>query len=263
MLEIIRNEIERFKTGEEKYNHLRECLQVLLLKIVYEGGFFRSLAFTGGTAMRIVFGLRRFSEDLDFSLIQENGYNFGKATSYVRRQLGLLNLDAEISAGKEGNVHKIDCKFEDVLFETGLSAFQAQKLMIRLEIDTNPPGGYKVETSLVNRMFMFTVNHFDLPSLFSCKIHTCLFRRYTKGRDFYDLLWFLGKKVKPNLKVLNNAIAQTEKNPAAVNEENFREFLLEGLERVDFGRVRKDVERFVEDKKELDLLNRETITKLI
>ena len=72
----------------------------------------------------------------------------------------------------------------------------------------------------------------------------------------YDNIW-------RRTNVLNNAIAQTEKNPAAVNEENFREFLLEGLERVDFGRVRKDVERFVEDKKELDLLNRETITKLI
>jgi len=157
----------------------------------------------------------------------------------------------------------MDCKFINVLFEIGLSALQGQRLLIRLEIDTNPPGGYKTETSLVNRMFMFTVNHFDLPSLFSCKIHACLFRRYTKGRDFYDLLWFLGKKVKPNLKVLNNAIAQTEKKPAEVNEENFREFLLEKLERVDFSKARKDVERFVEDKKELDLLNRETITKLI
>ena len=72
----------------------------------------------------------------------------------------------------------------------------------------------------------------------------------------YDNIW-------RRTNVLNNAIAQTEKNPAAVNEENFREFLLEKLERVDFSRARKDVERFVEDKKELDLLNRETITKLI
>ena len=263
MLEILRDEIEKFKTPEERLNHLRECLQLLILKIIYEGGFFENISFIGGTALRIIHDLRRFSEDMDFLLTNKNGYSTEKLVSYLNRQLELFNTGAEVSKKTEKNVHKIDCKFRDILFEAGISPFESQKLLIRLEIDTNSPNGWNIETSLINKIFMFTITHFDMPSLYACKLHACFFRRYTKGRDFYDLLWFFGKKIRPNFTVLNNAITQTEKKVITVNEENFSQFLIEKLSGVDFKKVRMDAGRFLEDKKELSLLDKETFLKII
>ncbi|OIN98064.1 hypothetical protein AUJ66_01610 [Candidatus Desantisbacteria bacterium CG1_02_38_46] len=261
MLEVLMSEIEKFKTREERLNHLRECIQLLILKIVYEGGFFKSISFIGGTALRVIYDLRRFSEDMDFSLTSKNSYSTEGLVSYLDRQLELFNMKAEVSKKIEKNVHKIDCKFGGILFDTGISSFESQKLFIRLDVDTNPPAGWRTEISLVNKLFMFTLSHFDLPSLYACKLHACFFRRYTKGRDFYDLLWFLGKKIKPNFTVLNNAIIQTEKKPVSINESNFPRFLAERLSGVDFKNVRNDVERFLEDKKELALLDKETFLK--
>ncbi|MDI6841098.1 MAG: hypothetical protein QMD71_09705 [bacterium] len=94
-------------------------------------------------------------------------------------------------------------------------------------------------------------------------MHACFFRKYTKGRDFYDLLWYLGKKLLPNFELLNNAIEQTEHKKVNVDAENFNDFLREKLAKIDFVRVRKDVARFIEDKNELKLLDKDLILKLI
>ena len=84
-----------------------------------------------------------------------------------------------------------------------------------------------------------------------------------KGRDFYDLVWYLGKGILPNFVLLNNAIAQTEGKRVVVTEKNFGEFLLKRLENIDFAKVRKDVERFLVDKEELRLLDGELIRQLL
>ena len=136
--------------------------------------------------------------------------------------------------------------------------------MIKLEIDTNPPKGSKLELSLVNEMtFVFTVTHFDLPSLFATKLHACFYRKYTKGRDFYDLIWYLGKKVTPNFTVLNNAIEQTQGKNPKINQNNLTDFMLKHLKRIDFVQARHDVERFLLDKSELKLFDAEIISGII
>ena len=127
----------------------------------------------------------------------------------------------------------------------------------------NPPDGGEVEKTLINRMFMLNVAHFSLPSLYATKLHACFFRKYVKGRDFYDLLWYLGKKIKPNYVLLNNAIRQTEGKVEALDESNLKDFLLRRIEKVDFREVKKDVERFLEDKNDLKLLEKSVITKSI
>jgi hypothetical protein len=146
-------------------------------------------------------------------------------------------------------------RFPGVLKAIGLSPLESQKLSIKLEVDTNPPKGGHVQTRIIQRAYVFNVAHFDLPSMFATKLHACFYRTYLKGRDYYDFIWYMGNKVKPNFTLLNNAIAQTQGTNPAIDEGNFKEFLLKGIEKVDFQEAQKDVERFLEDKSELRLFD--------
>ncbi|MCK4245402.1 MAG: nucleotidyl transferase AbiEii/AbiGii toxin family protein, partial [Candidatus Omnitrophica bacterium] len=117
---------------------------------------------------------------------------------------------------------------------------------------------------LIHRYFIFSVAHFDLPSLYATKLCACFFRKYVKGRDFYDLLWYLTKKIEPNYRLLNSAINQIHKSDfAPVNRDNFREFLGDHLVGIDFTKVKKDVERFLEDKGEVHLINKKSFLRLL
>jgi predicted nucleotidyltransferase component of viral defense system len=263
MLDLIKKHISDISGSETKIHTTREFLQLLILKILYDRDYFKSLAFVGGTALRLLYGLRRFSEDLDFSVIREKGYDFGIFLEKIVYELGKAGLSLEIKKSTGENVQSAMLKFKDILFPLGLSHQKNQKLSIKLEVDSNPPKGWNTELSLVSKHFVFTVTHFDIPSLYATKLHACFFRKYIKGRDFYDLLWYLGRRFIPNFELLNNAIEQTELKRTNLNPENFNDFLKERLGTVDFVKVRKDVERFIEDKNELKLLDRDKILKLI
>ncbi len=263
MLDLIKQTITGVPNREMKVHTIREFLQLLILKIVADEGYFKNLAFVGGTALRLIYGLRRFSEDLDFSLINKQGYKFDRFLERVTHELEKYGLAVEIKRGAKGPVQSAMVKFKDILYPLELSPQKNQRVAIKLEIDSNPPPDWNTEFSLVNRHFVFAVLHFDIPSLYATKIHAGFFRKYIKGRDFYDLIWYLGKRVMPNFELLNNAIAQTEKEKMELNADNFNDFLKERLARIDFTKVRKDVERFVEDKHELKLLDRDMILKLL
>jgi predicted nucleotidyltransferase component of viral defense system len=236
---------------------------LLTLKIFFDRGIYKNLAFVGGTALRFLFGLRRFSEDLDFSLVRKPGYNFDEFIAKTIYELKKAGFSVDIKKSTEGSVQSAFLKFNELLYLLGLSELKSQKLSIKLEVDSNPPPGWKTGLSLVSKHFVFTVTHFDLPSLFAAKLHACLFRQYLKGRDFYDLLWYLGKNIIPNFELLNNAIEQTQHEKLNLSKENYKDFLREHLSQIDFTAARKDVERFIEDKNELKLLNKEVILKLI
>lgn len=263
MLDIIRKELDPDLSREANINRVREFLQIIILKILYDSGAFSNIAFVGGTALRLLFDLNRFSEDLDFSVINEENYSWKKLLERITHQLEKYTFQVEINKSRQKTVRSAMVKFKDILYQLNLSSIEAQKLFIRLEIDTNPPKGWSTGLSLISRTHVFTVTHFDLPSLYATKLHACFFRRYTKGRDFYDLLWYLGKKISPNFKLLNNAIRQTAGLTGEITKENFDHFLLEKLAEVDFRKVRQDVERFLVNKEELDLLDYSLIKKLI
>jgi predicted nucleotidyltransferase component of viral defense system len=263
MLDIIKNAISDVSSRETKIHITREYLQLLILKILFDRGFYKNLAFVGGTALRFLYGLRRFSEDLDFSLFNKPGYRFDDVLKGVVYDLAKAGFSLDIKASPNPPVQAVVFKFKSILFDLGLSDYKAEKLAIKYEVDANPPKGAKTETSLITQHFVFTVTHFDIPSLYALKLHACFFRKYTKGRDFYDLLWYLGKREVPNFKLLNNAIEQTEHKKAKVNEDNFKEFLKESLAKIDFAQAKKDVARFIEDKNELKLIDKNTILKLV
>ena len=263
MLDIIKGHLKNGMTREEKIHLLREDLQILILKILFDLGMFKNLAFVGGTALRIIFGLRRFSEDIDFSLIQGKGYSFNRFSEAVQYQLRKYGFNIDVKENDRKTVQTIMFKFKDILANLDLSNISSQKLSISVEIDARPPEGWKTDISLISKTFVFTVTHYDIPSLYATKLHACFFRKYTKGRDFYDLLWYLGKKILPSFTLLNNAIAQTESKRIIVTERNFRDFLLERLEKINFTRIREDVGRFLVDKQELKLLDKEVIKQLL
>lgn len=263
MIEVLKQQFNRDMPNEEKVNRSREFLQILCLKIMYDKGFLDKLAFVGRTALRIIFDMRRFSEDLDFSLVHKRGYNFFYINSELIRGFELYGLKMESKPKEERNVHSAFLKFRGLLEELGISPLVSQVLSVKIEVDTNPPLGGNLVTTYVNKTYPLNITHFDLPSMFATKLSACFYRKYTKGRDFYDLVWYLGKKIKPNLPLLNNAIRQTQGKNPRIDERNFKEFLLEHIAKIDFNSVKKDVERFLEDKAELKLLDLKPIKNSI
>lgn len=255
MIDIITKQFESGMSDEEKLNRAREYLQMASLKILDEKGAFKFMAFTGGTALRIVFGSRRFSEDLDFSIIKKNGPSFAEINGNILKGFALLGLKAESTPKLKNTVFSTMLKFPGLLKDLGLSPLESQNLSIKIEADSSPPRGGKTKNTFIQKFYIFNVTHFDLPSMYATKLHACFYRKYTKGRDFYDFIWYMANRVQPNFLLLNNAIKQTGGQDPGINEKNFMEFLLGKTERLDFGALRKDVERFLEDKTELRLLD--------
>jgi len=263
MIELIRKIVSEEVSHEMKIHKARESLQIIALKILYDRGYFKNLAFLGGTALRVLYDLRRFSEDLDFSLIREKGYDYENLLESLHREFKAWGLPVEIKPGREKTVRSAMLKFKDILFDLGLSPIRNEKLSIRVEIDQNPPEGWNTEISLVSKEFLFSITHFDLFSMYATKLHDCFYRRYQKGRDFYDFLWYLGKKIKPNFTLLNNAILQTHGTNLNIHEGNFKDFLLKKVKGIDFKRIKRDVEVFLIDKNELNLFDAKIIFQLI
>lgn len=259
MIEVLKEQFTASMSREDKENRLREFLQILVLKILHDKGWFENLVFVGGTALRILFNVRRFSEDLDFSLTNPAGYDFEKLCEEIHKEIELHGIKMEKALKKVKTVNNVMLKFPGLLNELGISPLSGQKLSIKLEVDTNPPEGGKIENSLINKTYVFYVRHFDLSSMFATKISACFYRKYLKGRDFYDLIWYLARKVTPDYALLNNAIQQTQGKAPGVDARNIKEFLLNNLKKTDLKKAAEDVERFLDDKNELKLFNYELI----
>ena len=206
MIEVIKQQFKENASLNEKLNQTREFLQILCLKILSDKGYFDHLAFMGGTSLRVLFDLRRFSEDLDFSIYKVKGFDLKKMEADLERSFQLHNLPFEAKRKSEGSIHYVLMKFTGILKELGLAAAAEQKLSIKVEIDVHPPEGWNLTNTAVNKTYLFSITHYDLPSLYAGKLHACFFRKFTKGRDVYDLAWYLGKKTLPNFTLLNSAI---------------------------------------------------------
>lgn len=263
MIEVIQQKLRPLTTFEEKYNTLREFLQILILKIIDESGYFRNLAFVCGTALRILYDLKRFSEDLDFCLISHDHYDFSAMMTSLERQLKLYHLESSVRYKDHRTVASAFIKFDNILHATGLTGHVDKKLLIKFEVDQNPPQGFKTQLSVINKDFLIGINHFDQPSLFAGKLHALLCRKYTKGRDYYDLIWYLSQKIEPNFDLLNNAILQTENQNLQLNKKRLHDLLEKRLQTTDFGKVRADISPFLIDPKEIRFFDKNYFLNLI
>ena len=248
----------------EKLNRLREYLQAFLLRSLHESEAFASIAFVGGTALRFLHGHSRFSEDLDFSVYQNEWYEPIKWMQKAKRDLTYAGFRAEVRWNDRKNVHNGWVRISEILKEARLSAIENQKLSIKLEIDTRPPEGESRERSLVTRHLTIALCHYDLPSLFAGKLHALISRAYTKGRDWYDLVWYLSHRppIFPNLALLQNALNQTHLD-FQLNADNWIELLLVKLETLDTKALIEDVEAFLERPEDVALLTRQNLLTIL
>lgn len=251
---------------QDNMNLIREYIQKYLLYILYKKKLYKNLIFVGGTSLRFLYGIKRFSENLDFSLSYEaENYDFRNMLSILEEEFTSSNYQVEIKYDMEKTVHTAFFKFPELLYECGLSPHEAEKISIKIEIDTNPPQGGKEEITLYKSIFMFYILHYDLSSLFAGKLHALLCREYTKGRDWYDLLWYLTsfKKIVPNYIMLNNALKQTLRSPFQVSSNNWKEKIKVAVDNFDLEKAKNDVRRFLEDPAEIELLTKDNLYKII
>ena len=189
MREQLSKTIDKSFSREKNINIIREYLQKYLLYILYRKKIYKNLVFTGGTCLRLLYGLKRFSEDLDFSLSESaKAYDFENVIREAASEFSNSGYNVDTKYNIENNVQNVFFRFKDILFSLGLSDIKNEKLSIKLEIDTNPPSGGVEIPDILNLEFIFYVKHYDLPSLFAGKLHALLFRKFLKGRDFYDLI---------------------------------------------------------------------------
>ena len=259
-------ELVAAKTGfNAKLNSMREYLQAYILRIMHDEGVFRSTAFLGGTALRFIYKLPRYSEDLDFSITADKHYIFVDLIRKIKRELELAGYDISISYNDEKTVQYAMVKFEKLMYEAGMSARKEQKFSIKIEIDTNPPQGAILKTNILNIYFPLAFLSFDIPSLFAGKIHALLNRKYTKGRDFFDLGWYLSrwKDISPNITLLQNSLKQTGWEEEMLSEKTWRSFLYKVVEETDWEKIRQDVENFLENPADMNIFTKENTLTLL
>ena len=272
MNSIIDEMLKKYKaeTLDEKKNAIKEIIQEIVLCGLSRAGFFDKAAFYGGTALRIFYGLDRFSEDLDFSL-KEKDVDFD-LTSYFPvlekevRAFGLnlkveekyKNTDSDIkSAFLKGNTkgHLLLFYANDD-FSSGVN--RDEILRIKFEVDTNPPGGAGYEHRYSLQPAPYEVTLYDLPSLFAGKVHAVLCRGWknrVKGRDLYDFVFYIQRGVMLNLENLKQKLIQSEawKEGDELSLEEVKRMLCERFDNIDFEKAKDDVRDFIKDKDSLDI----------
>jgi hypothetical protein len=276
MNEAIRQILAKYeiRSLNDSLRALREVMQETALLGLWRSKFFEKAAFYGGTALRVLFGLDRFSEDLDFSLLEKNeGFDLAEYGDALKRELDSFGFDVEIenrikpagtaiqSAFLKANTRS---QMITVGFERGLiqQVPRNQVLKIKLEIDTDPPSGFSTETRYLLRPVPFAVRTFSLPDLFAGKMHAVLCREWksrVKGRDWYDLVWFAGYHPELHLSHLEQRMRQTGhwEGAMALTATEFRLLLTRRIDLVNIDQIRREVEPFVKDTASLALWSKE------
>lgn len=259
-------ELSAKKSGyDAKLNIMREYIQAYALRIMHDAGVFRSTAFLGGAALRFLYELPRYSEDLDFSIAKPTEIAFSELMKKLKQEYAQAGYTVAVTYKEAKTVQSAFIKFSGLLYEAGISPLKRQNFSIKIEIDTNPPQGAGLETRLVNKYFPVSFLSYDLPSLFAGKIHALLSRKFTKGRDFFDLGWYLSrwKGLAPNFVLLENALKQTGWEGEIPREGNWRGFLSNVARQADWKKVTQDVERFLENPQDLNVMTQENILRLL
>jgi len=250
----------------EGLNVAREYLQARILGALQRAGAMVPLAFHGGTALRFLYASARYSEDLDFALERAGGSCDLRAyLQAIRRELDAEGYPIELRVNDQRTVHSAWVRFRGLPYELGLSSHRDQVLAVKIEVDSRPPAGAGLATTVIRRHVTLQLQHHDRPSLLAGKLHAILQRPYVKGRDVYDLLWYLGDPnwPAPNLVLLNNALQQTGWEHGPLAEDTWREAVRARLLDVSWDTIRSDVQAFLERSTAIDLLNYENLMQVL
>lgn len=266
MKDYLSNLVKRTTSQPEGRNVTKEYLQARILGSLQRSGAMIPLAFHGGTALRFLYSNGRYSEDLDFALEgNHQNYNFRSYLQAIRSELSSEGYSIELKVNDQKPVHSAFIRFPGLLFELGLSSLQSEGLAVKIEVDTNPPQGAGLSTTVVRRFVILQLHHHDQASLLSGKLHAILQRPYAKGRDLYDLLWYLSNPTwpQPNLVMLNNALNQTNWNGDTLTEDNWKMQLFTRLQNLNWDDIVSDVRPFVEPSFDLNLLTLVNFERLL
>jgi len=266
MKEVLLNIIRDQSSLSDKRSIAREYLQARILLALQNHGAFTDWAVVGGTALRFLYRFSRYSVDLDFSICDpEQDIRFRKLMLGVKKELKLETYDVEIKLREKQTVLSAWVKFHGILYEIGISPHADEVLAIKLEIDTNPPLGAGLTTKIIRRFAMLNLLHYDKSSLLAGKLHAVLTRKYTKGRDLYDLIWYLSDPSwpQPNLIQLNNALLQTEWSGAMPTQSNWHQVMLDKIRDINWEQAKNDVLPFLEQEHDINMVNFEFINKLL
>ncbi len=262
------------RSADDHVNALREILQQIALCGLWRAKFFERAAFYGGTALRVLYGLQRFSEDLDFSLLAPDpGFDLGPYCARMEGELRAWGFSVRVAKKEKTAQSAVESAFlkastaeQLLLIEAGAEIAKAvhpgQELKIKVELDTDPPPGFSTEAKFLLLPVPFSVRVYDLPSLFAGKMHAILCRGWktrVKGRDWYDLVWYASRGTALDLAHLEARMRQSGHfgGGAPLGPEAFRQRLAERIDRLDVARARADVERFLADPSPLEVWSRE------
>ena len=252
-------------TEQQKRNAIFEVNQQIILAGLYNGGFFNEAAFYGGTCLRIFHGLQRFSEDMDFSLLAPNeDFDFTKYFQPIIDQFALVDRNVEIKKKDKKNFGKVESAFLKDNTDVYDITFQTEKsIKIKIEVDTQPPMSFHTEQKLLLLPESFMTRCFTLPCLYAGKMHALVYRAWkkrVKGRDWYDLEWYVRHNVPLNFTHLHERALQF--NNEDITKESFLEKLNEHLTTTDINQVKADVLPFIRNPKEMAIWSNDYFMQL-
>jgi predicted nucleotidyltransferase component of viral defense system len=266
MKDFLRDIVRQAPTPDVGRSLAREYLQARILGALQHAGAMIPLAFHGGTALRFLYAIPRYSEDLDFALEgNREDYDFRNYLRVIQSELSKEGYTVEIKANDAKTVHSAFVRFLGLLFELGLSAHRNEVIAVKLEVDTNPPAGAITSTTLVRRFVLLQLHHHDKASLLAGKLHAVLQRPYPKGRDVFDLMWYLSDRTwpAPNLAMLNLALAQSGWAGPKVNDANWQTVVRDKIRTLPWREVVNDVRPFLEKSEDVGMLTVDNLAGLL
>lgn len=273
MNSVLKNMLDKYdiKNTEDEINAMKEIIQEIVICGLSRGGFFNEAAFYGGTALRIFYGLNRFSEDLDFALLEPNkNFDLSKYFSFVEKEVLAYGLNLKIETKektKDSNILsaflKVDTKEHIFIFfpnENMKNTTSLKNIKIKFEVDVNPPSGATYEFKYKLLPSPHQVRLYDEASQFAGKIHAILCRNWnyrTKGRDLYDYIFYLSKETKVNLKLIKSKLVESEAitEDSEFNIDILKELLNNKFKEINYTVAKEDVIAFIEDTDSLNLWN--------
>ncbi|KKM87347.1 hypothetical protein LCGC14_1269760 [marine sediment metagenome] len=253
-------------TANDYKNALKEIIQEMALLGLWRSKFFEHAAFYGDTSLRILYGLDRFSEDLDFSLLKSNpNLDLKKYYAAVQTELQSFGLKVTVEEKEKSESRETAIKSAFIKAGTRKNIIQIEapdtirnhiqhneKLKVKIEVDINPPGGFSTEVKILLQPIPFSVNTFTLPNLFAGKLHSVLCRRWKnriKGRDWYDFVWYVARKTPLNLYHLEQRMTQTGNwEPSRqMMADDLQLLLKKRIEEVNFDHAGNEVLPFIRD----------------
>lgn len=252
-------------SDKDRKNAIFETMQEIALAGLFRGGFFNHAAFYGGSCLRVFYGMTRFSEDLDFSLIHEDpNFRLEDFFPAIINEFMAAGREVLITKKEKSTPRRVESAFLKDNTEIYNVSFRTEKIVkIKIEVDTDPPLGFNTEQKLLLNPFSFMTRCFALPDLFAGKMHALVFRSWksrVKGRDWYDFEWFVRKGVKLNFPHLQARMEQF--NHVVMSREQFMAKLKERLAATDIDMVKRDVLPFVKNPGELEIWSNDYFLQL-